>query len=421
MTLQNLVSVLRHDPVFAALTTNRAEELRIVAPTTMHPLLAATLAEDRLVILVTSSEPAKLEDLVAALSSMLPLDCVAEFPSWETLPHERLSPGADIVGTRVAVLRRIAHPELGHELKVVVAPIRALLQPLVNGVSDLEPVRLRAKDEVAFDDVVRGLAGAGYARVDIVEKRGQFAVRGGLIDVFPPIEEHPLRVEFWGDEVDEIRYFAVADQRSLGAAPTAFPLLHVEKLLLTEDVRARARELITKYPQVADVLEKCAEGIYAEGMESLSPILAERLETVFDVLPSEAHILLCDRSAFAHARTILSRRVRSSSRRVGTTLRLATARRLIWSSSYRSLDDLRAIASVRDLRWWTSTPFASEPDKNDVLAPIYADVVTIDAPSCHRAVSRRRREGGARHSRCLGFTPARYCRCQWPRQCTAIS
>ena len=62
---------------------------------------------------------------------------------------------------------------------------------------------------------MRRLAGAAYSRVDLVEKRGEFAVRGGIVDVFPPTEEHPVRVEFFGDEVDEIRAFAVADQRTL--------------------------------------------------------------------------------------------------------------------------------------------------------------------------------------------------------------
>ena len=136
----------------------------------------------------------------------------------ETLPHERLSPGADIVGQRLSVIRRLVHPEDGHPVNVVVAPVRAILQPLVTKLAELQPVHLKAKDEANFDDIIRRLADAGYARVDIVEKRGQFAVRGGLIDVFPPTEEHPLRIEFWGDEVDEVRYFAVADQRSLGAA-----------------------------------------------------------------------------------------------------------------------------------------------------------------------------------------------------------
>ncbi|MGC5413250.1 hypothetical protein ACPXCX_57750, partial [Streptomyces sp. DT225] len=65
---------------------------------------------------------------------------------------------------------------------------------------------------------VEALAAAAYARVELVEKRGEFAVRGGILDVFPPTEEHPLRVEFWGDDVEEIRYFKIADQRSLAVA-----------------------------------------------------------------------------------------------------------------------------------------------------------------------------------------------------------
>ena len=100
-------------------------------------------------------------------------------------------------------------------LRVVVAPVRSILQPQVSGLGDLEPVELAPGDTAELDDVVRRLADAAYTRVDLVEKRGEFAVRGGLVDVFPPTEQHPVRVEFWGDEVEEIRSFAVADQRTI--------------------------------------------------------------------------------------------------------------------------------------------------------------------------------------------------------------
>ena len=83
------------------------------------------------------------------------------------------------------------------------------------------PVELAPGDTVALDDVVTRLADAAYTRVDLVEKRGEFAVRGGLVDVFPPTEQHPVRVEFWGDEVDEVRAFAVADQRTIEPLPPA--------------------------------------------------------------------------------------------------------------------------------------------------------------------------------------------------------
>src|SRR5919112_5026594 len=158
------------------------------------------------------------EDLDEALSCVMDATEVAYYPAWETLPHERLSPRSDTVGRRLAVLRRLVHPGTdvtNGPLRVVVAPVRSVLQPQVKGLADLEPVELAVGDEVELDGVVRRLAAAAYHRVDLVEKRGEFAVRGGIVDVFPPTEEHPLRVEFWGDEVDEIRSFAVADQRSL--------------------------------------------------------------------------------------------------------------------------------------------------------------------------------------------------------------
>ena len=97
--------------------------------------------------------------------------------------------------------------------------------------------------------MVRRLAAAAYTRVDLVERRGEFAVRGGIVDVFPPTEEHPVRVEFWGDTVEEIRSFAVADQRSLPHGSSALWAPPCRELLLTEDVRARAKGLAAEHPE----------------------------------------------------------------------------------------------------------------------------------------------------------------------------
>ena len=97
----------------------------------------------------------------------------------------------------------------------MVAPVRSILQPQVSGLGDLEPVELAPGETVDARRRDPALADAAYTRVDLVEKRGEFAVRGGLVDVFPPTEQHPVRVEFWGDEVEEIRSFAVADQRTI--------------------------------------------------------------------------------------------------------------------------------------------------------------------------------------------------------------
>ena len=200
-------------------------------------------------VLAVTATGREAEDLTEALRAFLPADAVAEFPSWETLPHERLSPRSDTVGRRLSVLRRLAHPETSASgaLRVVVAPVRAVVQPIVAGLGELVPVTLKVGQEVPFSDVVRSLADAAYARVDMVTRRGEFAVRGGMLDVFPPTEDHPIRVEFFGDEVDQMRWFAVADQRSLTAPGVHHPTeLHAppcREILITPSVMSRAATL----------------------------------------------------------------------------------------------------------------------------------------------------------------------------------
>ncbi len=106
------------------------------------------------------------------------------------------------------MLRRLAHPDADDAEPARCRswwPGARVLQPMVAGPRRARAGGLRAGDEVDLDDVVERLAAAAYTRVDLVERRGEFAVRGGIVDVFPPTEEHPLRVEFWGDTVEEIR------------------------------------------------------------------------------------------------------------------------------------------------------------------------------------------------------------------------
>jgi transcription-repair coupling factor (superfamily II helicase) len=155
-------------------------------------------------------------------------------------------------------------------VRVVVAPVRSVMQPFAVGLGDLPETRLRAGDRVELDDVVRDLADAAYHRVDMVERRGEFAVRGGIVDVFPPTAAHPVRVEFFGDEVEELREFAVADQRSLG---TVEELLAppCRELLLTASVRERAAALLDRYPGAAELLTKVAEGSASRGWRRSSP------------------------------------------------------------------------------------------------------------------------------------------------------
>src|SRR5690242_13697295 len=163
MSLSPLLSVLRSDPAFARLVAGGTSTLDVSGPPGLRPFaIPAVAATGRPVLAITATER-ESQDLVTALGSLLPAEQVVDFPAWETLPHERLSPRADTVGRRLAVLRRLGHPDPSDPttgpISVVVAPVRSVLQPQVAGLGDLEPVVLRVGDTVEFDDVVRDLAG----------------------------------------------------------------------------------------------------------------------------------------------------------------------------------------------------------------------------------------------------------------------
>ena len=291
---------------------------------------------------------------------------MAYYPSWETLPHERLSPRSDTIGRRLAVLRRLRHPGVPTgatagaatgPLRVVVAPVRSILQPQVQGLGDLEPVDLAPGDTATIDDVVRRLSDAAYTRVDLVEKRGEFAVRGGLVDVFPPTEQHPIRVEFWGDEVEEVRSFAVADQRTIE------PMSHLwappcRELLLTDDVRRRAAELGEAHPQLAEMTSKIAAGIAVEGMESLAPVLVDELELLVDAMPAQTQVLVVDPE---RVRSRAHDLVATSEEFLGASWAAAAGGGVapidLGAASYHALDDVREHARELGMPWWTLSPF----------------------------------------------------------------
>src|SRR5947208_109028 len=177
MSTSALLTAALEDPSLARWVEGAGTPaLDLTAPPGSRPFAVAALARERPVLVVTATTR-EADDLVAALSSLMDPSTVATYPSWETLPHERLSPRADTVGRRLAVLRRLRHPEDGGRLDVVVAPVRSVLQPQARGLGDLEPIRLRAGDYYDLDETVERLVGLAYARVEMVERRGEFAVR----------------------------------------------------------------------------------------------------------------------------------------------------------------------------------------------------------------------------------------------------
>jgi transcription-repair coupling factor (superfamily II helicase) len=401
MSLAGLLAAVAEDPQLRGLLAGRdTSELDFVAPSALRPLLVAALAsgavgsagsgendssppprdrQGRFVLAVTATAR-EADDLTAALCAFLPPHSVACFPGWETLPHERLSPRSDTVGQRIAVLRRLAHPVgsgvadnsknqggpgsddagLAGPLKVVVAPVRSVLQPIVAGLGDLEPVRLVEGADADPDDVIARLVEIGYARVEMVTKRGELAVRGGLLDVFPPTEEHPLRIEFFGDTVEEIRSFRVADQRSSGRAEHGLWAPPCRELLLTPSVRARAKELADQHPSLAEILSKISDGIAVEGMEAFASVLADRMELLLDHVPLGGVVLACDPERI---RTRAIELVATSQEFLEASWVSAAAGGEapvdLGGSAFQPIAKIRESAAELGIPWWTLAPFGA--------------------------------------------------------------
>jgi transcription-repair coupling factor (superfamily II helicase) len=380
-----------------------ADALDLTAPAALRPFVVAAVAAGtdaaepygagRPVLAVTATSR-EAEDLADALGCLLDPERVVVYPSWETLPHERLSPRSDTVGRRLAVLRRLAHPDAtagGGRIDVVVAPVRSLLQPQLKGLGDLEPVELVTKGEAGLEDVSRRLTDMAYARVDLVTKRGEFAVRGGILDVFPPTDEHPSRVEFWGDEVEEIRTFAVADQRTIDPVQRLWAP-PCRELLLTPEVRQRAAELAAAHPELAEILDKLAEGIPVEGMESLAPALldgTDSMELLIDCMPAGTHVLLCDPERI---RTRAHDLTRTSAEFLEAGWAAAAvggdAPIDVGAAAFKTLAEVRAHAAVLRRPWWTVSPFGlteAEDVKSD--QPWLDDVPVTVTPDLGDAVA----------------------------------
>ncbi|MDQ1700806.1 MAG: hypothetical protein QOF57_58 [Frankiaceae bacterium] len=384
MKLAGLLDLLASDAAIAgaaarAAAGGAATSLDLTGPSPLRPFVAAAIVRAGRPVLAITATSREADELAGALRCLIDADRVAVYPAWETLPHERLSPRADTVGRRLAVLRRLRHPSADDPahgpIEVLVAPVRSLLQPQVAGLADLEPIALMKGDDIGFDDVVARLVDIGYSRVDLVERRGEFAVRGGIIDVFPPTEEHPVRVEFWGDTVEEVRSFAVADQRSLPDGPTRLWAPPCRELLLTPEVRARAKQLASEQPGLADILDKLADGTAVEGMESLAPVLVDRMTLLVDEVAAGTHVLVCDPE---RVRTRAAELVRTSQEFLDASWAVAagggTAPIDLGGAAYQSVGDVRSYAAELGLPWWTLAPFSTDED-DDVL------VSAVDAPS----------------------------------------
>src|SRR4051812_38681316 len=244
-----------------------------------HPLVVAT---------ATTTEA---ERLAHDLRAFLGEDQVDVFPAWETLPFERVSPSVETMGRRLRVLWRLRDPE--RMPRVLIASVRALVQRLGPHVEEVDPVLVRPGDVLDPSELLERLVAAGYRREYQVEHRGEVAVRGSIVDVFPSTADRPIRIDLWGDEVDRLTEFSVADQRSTIDVECA-ELFPCRELLPTAEVRERAAHLVGTEPWGREQWERLAEGATFDGMESWLPWLTDGEHALFDLLGSEAQVLLLE-------------------------------------------------------------------------------------------------------------------------------
>jgi transcription-repair coupling factor (superfamily II helicase) len=201
------------------------------------------------------------------------IDGVVLAPAWETLPFEHVSPNIATMAHRAEARHALAQGDP----VVVVASVRSAIQRLSPSAPD--PLVLEPGEEVSMDPLAQTLAGLGYSRTDRVEARGEFAVRGGIVDVFPAHLESPVRLDFWGDQLEEIRSFAVGTQRSEETVPrlVAFPAREVRP---DPEIRARAELLARDEPWSASTWDRIAQGQLFPGIESWLPWLVEPVSLI---------------------------------------------------------------------------------------------------------------------------------------------
>ena len=260
------------------------------APASGHGFAAAALAHAlEGPVLVLAHEPRAADAVAAGASVFLGGDQVVRFSAWESLPYEGISPGPQVAGARARAAHRLRQ---ARGRLVVVAPVLAGLQGLAPTLGIHEPLAIQRGLSLPPDVLAEHLVALGYARSDVVEHRGEFAVRGGIVDLFPSTARRPARLEYFGDEIESLREFAPATQLSTGRLD-GVEVYPCRELVVDEDVRRRADEALPLYRgQYRAALERLSEGLAFEGMEQAIPLLYEGLPFLADLLPSGGWVLI---------------------------------------------------------------------------------------------------------------------------------
>ena len=242
------------------------------------------------------------------------------FPHWELDPYAPLSPHPEIEATRMATLAALA----AGRVRALVTTVPALLQRVMpRSVLQQLHLPLAAGRDYDRQELLQKLTALGYSRVPLVEDRGTFAVRGDLVDLYPPAAEQPVRLAFFGDQLEEIRPFQAASQRSGEQRLAQLELVPAREMVLAgahlDTFCARLKErcdaLELPRSQREALLDEVREGVLAPGREALLALNYQRLETLFDYA-GQVRWVICDPPAIANAADEFQEKVRAGERRL---------------------------------------------------------------------------------------------------------
>ncbi len=328
---------------------------------------------------------------------------VVEFPAWDCLPYDRLSPTASVSAERMAALTTLARREIGDSRPMLVVTT-------VGGATQRTPPR-EITCGAGFEAVVgldldttaleRYFAANGYLRASTVAERGEFAVRGGVVDVFPPGFEEPVRLDMFGSELESIRTFDPLTQRSTGQMRNV-SLAPVSEALLSPEAISRFRTgYLNLFGAGGDdpLYAAVSEGARRQGMEHWLPLLYDRLETLFDYLPDDAPVFLDNQVEAARAeRWTLTADAYEARRDASQTKGGAANRALPPERLYLPQGDWNSALAGRAVR--RLTPFASGgEDAGGRLGRTFAAERSQDSVNLFEAVARHAqtlKDGGKR-------------------------
>jgi len=289
---QTLPELLKEEP--SLVKSLGLPSVEIFVPECAHAIVSATVSRSsqRKPLVIVAPTNVEAERLFNDLKMFLGFEKVDFFPSWETLPFERISPGVETMGKRLRVLHRLVSCE--ETLEVIVTSARALVQKL-SVHEQASPISIKTGDLIDQGEFLEKLFTFGYKREYQVEHRGEVAVRGSIIDIWPSTTDSPVRVDLWGDEIERLCEFGVADQRTKHYVD-GVEIFPCRELILNPEMLKTATSMANRQNWGSVEWERLANGELFDGMESFMPWLLKEDTVLADILPKDGLLLLIDRN-----------------------------------------------------------------------------------------------------------------------------